>query len=193
VLEYSSPVEIPGWMGKPELTYLYNMVIDAPPDALIVELGAWLGLSTAALYKGMHDRQTVVTVDTWLGQPDLREVDHHEALERDIFLEFLDYMSLIDIHLAWWTSDQVGACYLRMHSVDAASLFQDGSINRAFIDCDHRLVGTDIDVLLPKMAPDGEISGHDLNWGGVKEQVEQRIEITDVIGDIWIAAPIIRK
>lgn len=193
MVEYRSPIEIPGWMGQPELNYLYNMVLQAPPDALIVELGAWKGLSTAALYEAMHDRQTVVTVDTWLGQADLREEAHHEVLERDVFLEFMYYMDQIGVQPIWWSPDQVGACYLRALSVDAATLFQDGSVAKLFIDCDHGAVGEDIDRFLPKMAPEAEISGHDWNWGNVKHQVEERLVVTDVIGDIWIAAPLTRR
>jgi predicted O-methyltransferase YrrM len=179
--------EIPGWMGDEELEFLYNMVRDAPDDALIVEVGAWKGRSTAALYDAMHDEQTVCTVDTWLGQADLRHTSHSEVLAGDVFLEFLENMDELCMYPCWYKPGVPGGSYLRMFSADAATLFADGSVHRVFIDGDHNSVGEDADIWSPKLVPGGVLCGHDFHWTGVKGQLEARFQIAEVIGDLWIA------
>lgn len=183
-------LQIQGWMGDLELGWLHVMVQEAPDDALIVELGAWKGRSTGFLYDGMHHEQTVCTVDTWLGQADLRHTSHSEVLSSDVFLEFLDNMERLGEYPVWYEPGIPGGgpSYLRMFSVDAATLFDDGSIARVFIDSDHRAVGEDVDTWGPKLAPGGFFCGHDWGWEGVKEQLESRVTIVEVIGDLWVAS-----
>lgn len=180
--------EIPGWMGIAELNYLHELVKTGPSDALYVELGAWMGLSTAAEYTAIHGDQTVVAIDSWLGQEDLRFEAHSEITKSDVFLTFLYHMNKLNVTPEWYTPDKHGATYLRMLADDAATLFADGSIYRVIIDCDHRFVGHDIDKWEPKLRPDGKFCGHDWNWEGVKKQVEQRLTVEMVIGDLWIGA-----
>ncbi len=180
---------IPGWMGESELEYLHAMVRNAPPDAIIVELGAWKGRSTGALYEGIHHNQTVCTVDSWLGQEDLRFKEHSEVITSDVFLQFMSHMHELEIIPRWYTPFMKGPTYLRMLSDDAASLFVDGSLFRVIVDSDHRAVGHDIDKWSPKLRSGGRMCGHDWNWTGVKEQIEQRLVIAEVIGDFWVCDP----
>jgi len=179
--------EIQGWMGDEELDYLYQLVVDAPDDAVIVELGAWRGRTTDRLYHAMHDEQSVCTVDTWLGQPDLRHTSHSDVLTVDIFLEFMENMQERNRFPLWWEPGLTGECYLRMLCDDAATLFTDGSVYAVIVDSDHRLVGHDVQVWSPKIAPGGILCGHDFAWEGVKEQLEPLVTIKEVIGDLWIA------
>ena len=182
-------LQIQGWMGELELGWLHAMVQDAPDDALVVELGAWKGRSTGFLYDAMHHQQSVCTVDTWLGQADLRHTSHSEVLHTDVFLEFLDNMECLGEEPVWYEPGIPGggASYLRMFSVDAATLFEDGSLYAVFVDSDHRAVGEDADTWRPKITPGGILCGHDWNWTGVKEQLEQRFNIKEVVGDLWVA------
>jgi|GEM_PF-6146706 len=179
--------KIPGWMGDNEIEYLHDMVASAPPDAIIVELGAWKGKSTAALYTAIHHDQQVVTVDSWLGQEDLRFNAHSEVTTSDVFLEFINYMKQFGIKPQWYNPNVLGATYLRMLNDDAVNLFEDKSIYKLMIDADHRAVGHDIDLWNPKMRTDGAICGHDYHWDGVEKQLEDRVVIQSVIGDLWIA------
>lgn len=178
--------QIPGWMGDEELEFLYDLVASAPPDAILVELGAWKGKSTAALFKGIHHNQTVCTVDSWLGQEDLRFSAHSEVITSDVFLQFMSYMQELEINPRWYRPFMKGATYLRMLLDDAVSLFEDKSIFAVIVDADHRAVGRDIDRWGPKMRADGKICGHDWSWTGVKEQVEERLVVEKVIGDLWV-------
>ncbi len=182
--------QIQGWMGDQELEYLYEMVLLAPDDAIIVELGAWKGKTTEYLYDAMHHDQIVCTVDTWLGQADLRHTSHGDVLQGDIFLEFMDNMEAQDVHPLWYEPGVPGATYLRMFCDDAATLFPYASIYAVIIDSDHRLVGNDVQKWSPKIAADGTLCGHDWAWEGVQEQLEPLISIQTVIGDLWIASPL---
>lgn len=177
---------IQGWMSEEELDFLWKMVARADPRATIVELGTWKGRSTAALYSAMHNQQTVITVDTWLGQKDLRYTSHAEILERDVFLDFMAVMKDLYIPVSWYNIGDIGPCYLRMESVDAVTLFDDGKIDILFIDCDHNKVGEDIDLWKDKIKSGGIICGHDWNWPGVKEQILDRFPIQKVVADIWV-------
>jgi len=179
--------EIPGWMGDAELEYLYNMVKDGPADALFVEIGAWKGLSTGAMYKAIHGNQVVCTVDSWLGQADLRFTSHGEVTTSDVFLRFLEHMHDLNIKPQWYAPFVTGPTYLRMLSEDAVNLFEGKSIYRLMVDGDHQAVGKDIDLWRYKVRPDGKICGHDWNWTGVMDQVEARLVIQEVIGDLWVA------
>jgi predicted O-methyltransferase YrrM len=179
-------LSIKGWMSEGDLEFLYNLIRRAPADAKVFELGTWLGRSTAALYMAMNGAQTVTTVDTWLGQPDLRFKEHRETLERDLFLEFISNMQQLGITPQWWSPGVTGATYLRMDCTDASTLVEDGSLDRLIIDCDHNRVGKDCGTWRPKMKPDGIICGHDYNWTGVKDQVQEHFPIDEVIEDVWV-------
>lgn len=179
---------IPGWMSKNELEFLHSIVKDAGNSALIVELGSWKGRSTAALYTAIHDSQTVVTIDTWLGQSNLRFAEHKEVLKRDIFLEFLDNMHNLIIYPAWYDNIRRGVCYLRMDSTDAVSLFDNGSIDVIIDDCDHRQVGLMIDIWRRKIKPGGIYCGHDFrSRPGVEAAVLDRFTISKVVDQIWVS------
>lgn len=71
---------------------------------------------------------------------------------------------------------------IRMHSEDAVSNFEDGSLDFAYIDADHTLEACtqDIELWWPKIKPGGFLCGHDYDhrdkrWG-VKEAVDTFIE-----------------
>ena len=179
--------QIQGWMGDQELEYLYEMVVLAPDNAVIIELGAWKGKTTAYLYHAMHDDQIVCTVDTWLGQPDLRHTSHGEVMQGDIFLEFMENMKGLDVYPLWYESGVPGPTYLRMFCDDAALLFPERSIYAVIVDSDHNQVGNDVQVWSPKIALDGILCGHDWAWEGVQDKLEPLITIKQVIGDLWVA------
>lgn len=180
-------LDIQGWMAESELEFLHSLVVDAGPDDLIVELGSWKGRSTAALYTAMHHNQTIVTIDTWLGQADLRFSAHVDVTRSDIFLEFMENMRIFKMEPTWYTPEKKGSCYLRMLSSDAKNLFPNNSIKRLILDSDHEEIGRDIDEWNPKLVkPGGIFCGHDWNWTGAKESITRRFDVDEVIDDIWI-------
>jgi len=116
----------------------------------------------------------------------MRFKEHKEVTQRDVFLDFVYNMQQLGFQPQWWTPEIIGATYLRMDCTDAARLFRDGCLDRLIVDCDHRRVSHDIATWRPKMKSDGIISGHDYNWVGVKEQVQEHFPIDEVIEDVWV-------
>lgn len=178
-------LDIEGWMSPTEIEWLQQTVRKQSSDALIVELGAWKGRSTAAIVTVANRSTTCVTVDTWLGQEDLRTNAHSEVITNDIFLEFLFNMKKFNIHPEWYSKQKGGLYYLRMESSLAPILFEDNSIDMLFIDCDHRKFGEDIDSWYSKVKNHGIISGHDYQWEGAQVEIDKRVKVEAVVGDIW--------
>ena len=179
-------LRIDGWMSYWELNWLYDSVLQVPDGGLIVEIGAWKGRSTAALYTAAGNNKAVVTIDTWLGQPELRDTAQHEATEINIFYVFIINMVLLGIKPEFYKKGNLGAQYLYMESVDAAPLFDDDSISILFIDGDHSRAGEDIDIWYDKVKSNGIICGHDWHWSCVYEAVNKRFAVDMVVDSIWI-------
>ena len=179
-------LSIDGWMSYWELNWLYDSVLQVPDGGLIVEIGAWKGRSTAALYTAASNNKAVITIDTWLGQPDLRDTTHHEATEINLFYVFMLNMILLGIKPEVYEKGNLGAQYLYMESVDAAPLFDNDSISMLFIDGDHSKAGEDIDIWYNKVKSDGIICGHDWHWSCVSEAVNKRFAVDMVVDTIWI-------
>ena len=174
-----------GWMEDSAMEYLYNLAVNAPKNALIVEIGSWLGRSTSALYTGMRKDETVVAIDTWMGQDDLIFNVHSDVLYKDIFLEFIKNMEMFcGVMPLWYKKGDKGARYLRMDSEIAGQFFDDNSIDVLFLDADHKKIGRDIDTWNPKVKKDGIFCGHDYHWDGAKEQIEARFPVT-LIDNVW--------
>ncbi len=179
-------VNIEGWMEDACLEWLEGTIQILPSNALVVELGAWKGRSTGILFTTKGKDMTVVTVDTWLGQPDLRLNAHSEVLNNDIFLDFLKSMHLLGINPLWYKKDMPAGCYyLRMESTLAPYLFNDNSVDMIFIDSDHTRFGEDIDAWMPKVKSGGVISGHDYGWGGDKETIDTRVFVEGTVESLW--------
>jgi hypothetical protein len=136
----------------------------------------------------MGPNMCFITIDNWLGQTDLRDTAHSRAMQKDIFLEFIDNMSFFEWKPKWYDGSVFGFYYLRMNSTDAPMFFDNNSVDMIFIDCDHNAVGKDIDAWHRKVKTGGIICGHDYNWTGVKPQVDDRVNVIEVIGEeIWVA------
>lgn len=81
----------------------------------------------------------------------------------------------------------------KMPASEAAALVGDGSLDFVFVDADHSLEGVrdDIAAWLPKLKPEGRMSGHDWNMAGVRAGVlhhfaQREIEVED--DHVWWAA-----
>jgi len=165
---------IVGWMSIEELTWLARQ---ARRHSRILEVGSWLGRSTAALSDNTEG--VVYAVDTFLGSPETNDdpswKDHPEPWN-------------------WlWEEFKKNAAEniipARMQSVEAAAMFAKAgeTFDMIFIDGAHdtESVKADIKAWRPLLAPGGLLCGHDY-FTTVKEAVDELIPRPMIAaGTIW--------
>lgn len=182
-------LEIDGWMAPEELTWLYETARKVPQDGLIVEIGAWKGRSSAALYEGAENEKAIVSIDTWKGQDDLP--DHQIAQKIDmwgVYIRNMKQLGLIVYPIQRGFENDNRSWFFISDSVAAAAEFPDQSIDWLFIDGDHRKTGADIDAFLPKMKPDSLITGHDYFcfYETIQQELHKRFYIHELHHSIWV-------
>ena len=127
--------------------------------ATFVEVGCWLGKSTAYCARRILESGKAirfVAVDTWEGSPS--EPDMTEAVARaggSVFPLFCANMEELGVS---------GSIHImKMPSVAAAGLFENGSLDFVFIDADHsrEALQADITAWRPKIGSGGTLAGHD--------------------------------
>lgn len=159
---------IKGWFDYQDwYSYLTD---EAPPGAVLVEVGVWLGRSVCFL--GEYARREnkglkIFAVDSFAGGCDGLDVEARRMAD--------DGKTLYDRFV-----ENVGGCGLSGvitpvvgDSAGSADKFADGSCWSVFIDADHRseFVTRDVRAWLPKVAPGGWLSGHDANRDSVMNPV----------------------
>ena len=143
---------------------IYSLAVDYFPDnSHFVEVGAWYGQSTAFMAVQIINSGKKVrfdVVDTWEGSP-----EHHLEIGQTIYKEFLQYMEPI-IHVI---------NPIQMLSLEASKLYEDESLDFVFIDAQHEYeaISADIAAWYPKVKRGGIIGGHDYDWEGVKQAVDE--------------------
>lgn len=165
-----------------EITWLAQ---HASTRKVIVEVGCWKGCTTRALADNTSG--LVYAIDTWRGNP-----DHPEAWqgtpghsEEELFGQFKK--NVADLSNLWILklSSIEAAAYL---SVYAGKKFQADLI---FLDASHDYENVKKDILAwrPLLAPGGLLCGHDRQWSGVKQAIDELLPGHQVgAGAIWYAA-----
>jgi len=152
---------IDGWFSYENL---YRQAVkDAPDNARFVEIGSFKGRSSAFLAVEIINSGKNIKVDfidTWMGSIEHQEggeCEIKEVVEGTLYQTFLRNMSPVKYHYH----------HLRMDSVEAASLYEDNSIDFIMIDGAHEAeaVTQDITAWLPKMKKGGIMTGDDA-WPG---------------------------
>lgn len=156
-----------GWFTYPALyTEFVNRMSD---NSVFVELGSWKGKSIA--YMGVeiiNSGKTIkcYAVDTWEGSD-----EHSED-------PYIRTNKLYPLFIANTQKVSSVVTPIRKTSVDAASDFENESVDIAFVDACHsyECVKADIAAWLPKIKKGGILAGHDYYWGdnGVKKAVDER-------------------
>lgn len=142
---------IQGWFTYP---ILYNTVIDKyPTGSHFVEVGSWLGQSSAFMAVGIANSKKNIKfdcVDTWEG-----------SAEHNINPEFRDTLYMHFLQNTLPVKQYITP--LRMPSLFAAKIYKDESLDFVFIDAahDYNNVLADITAWFPKIKPGGIIAGHD--------------------------------
>lgn len=183
-------LSIDGWMAEAELEWLWQTAGKLPENSLVVEIGAWLGRSTAAIAMGGGGKLRIVSIDTWKGQPDLIETDHKLATEVDLKAQFVTHMQYLNLNPTPYPGlpEHPGLYYLEADSVVAASEFPDASIGWWFDDGDHRRLGEDIDAYTPKFKEDCLVTGHDYFcfYETIQQEIHKRFWINEIHHSIWV-------
>ena len=163
--------KVRGYFSQPQIQFYMRMLEEAPKDAQIVEIGAFMGKSTIFLCQKAaelkRDDIIINTVDHFQGSAEHAEIvaGLGKPLE-DIFrnnIKLAGYEKRIRI--------------FAMESVVAANHFDPDSLDFVFIDGSHKYedVLTDIKAWLPKVKNDGGmLSGDDWSpgWPGVQQAVK---------------------
>jgi len=162
--------QIEGWMTKSELNWLHDTAKEMDN---VVEVGSWKGRSTHALLTGC--KGSVYAVDTWKGSSEELAGPHVEATTTEILPQFLANVGHFE-----------NLRTMEMTSLEAASLFEDKSVDMVFIDGahDYKSVKEDIEAWMPKAKK--LLCGHDWQWHTVQEAVTERFGEPDLIDSIWI-------
>ena len=169
--------DIPGWFDFPDV---YDAVVDsAKSGSVFVEVGCWLGKSTA--YLGSRIRRSrkkikLYAVDTFKGSPNeeamMATVRRHRG---SVFAAFQRNLRAAGVsHLV----EPVVAT-----SVNASKRFDDRSLDFVFIDACHTYEAVKADILswLPKVKPGGVLAGHDF---GTYRSVTQAV--TELLGPVLV-------
>jgi SAM-dependent methyltransferase len=177
---------IDGWFQYEQ--FYTQMVGRLPYGAKVVEVGCWMGKSTACLAqlcKASAKDIVVYAVDTWQGS---NEETHREIIAKLAEKE----MTLRDMFDQNMTMCGVSReiLPLQMTSIEASSLLQDKSIDFVMLDASHTYpdVKQDIEHWLPKIKKGGIISGDDYcpSWQGVVDAVNEKFpNDVQVLGTTW--------
>lgn len=175
--------KIQGWFNFQDI---YSEQVERAKDGFhFVEVGAWLGKSTAymgveIINSGKDIRFDVV--DTWMGADTVKQKKY--VSERDAYLDFTNNLRPILDH-----KDQFMTAIM-MESVKASQLYEDGSLDFVFIDAahDYENVKADIKAWLPKVKKGGVISGHDYSstHAGLRKAVQESFNNFKTKGTSWI-------
>ena len=168
--------DIQGWF---DFADIYEEAIARARDGdVLVEVGCWLGKSSAYLHqiaKASGKDITLMFVDTWRGESIGPPYDAViSANGGDVFNVWKKNMTGCGI-------DFFGAhpriIVSRRTSVEAAALAADSSLAFVFIDAahDYESVKADLAAWLPKLAPHGHIAGHDYGCPDVARAVDEAL------------------
>ena len=164
------------WFTYPNV-YI-GMVNNSRPNGILVELGAWKGRSSRFLVSKAREKSPDISIhieDTWQGSP-----EHTEEAKKGIYEKFIENMKAFE------------GSYIahKMTTNEAASLFEDGSLDGVFIDADHtyEAVKRDIQNWMPKVREGGILAGHDYvsTWPGVMRAVDELVSGFSISEQCWI-------
>jgi len=155
----------------------------ACPNMKVVEVGSWIGSSTAVIadHVSVYNGK-VIAVDHWQGNPGV--APHRIADRIDVFLVFKYNM----IALGLWDC----VCPIVTDSITASTFLADESFDLVFIDADHsyEAVKADIQAWTPKVKHGGILCGHDYSASheGLKQAVDELLKPKVKVmphGSIW--------
>lgn len=152
--------KIEGWMDDSDLLWLYET---AKEMESIVEIGCWKGKSTYALLSGC--KGIVYAIDHFKGSENSASKSFYGKPE-DIYNEFQNNIKGFDNCIVFKDNSKL-----------ACQSFSDMSVDMVFIDGDHSIEGTNLDIInwLPKTIK--LICGHDYAGNFASKEIREKIKI----------------
>ena len=149
----------------------YKTIVEhAQDDALFVEIGSFLGQSTAALAQLIQNSKKHIKVcavdlfelSNFSDEPHAQVIQEHGG---DFFAAYNYNLQQAKV------ADHITS--IKASSLEAAQQFEDRSISFLMIDASHKYsdVVDDIEAWYPKIKLGGIISGDDYDWDSVKSAV----------------------
>lgn len=183
-------LDIDGWMHEIELRWLYDTARKVPAGELVVEIGAWMGRSSAAIYEGCAGKNPVVSIDTWQGSPD---EPHEIAQQVDLLGVYLENMRTLGFEPKPFPpglgmSLPSEPHYLVLDSLEALTLIPDNSVCWWFYDGRHTTTQENIAAWMRKMKP-GLVTGHDYFcfYDYIQPAVHRLLKhINQIVHSIWV-------
>jgi predicted O-methyltransferase YrrM len=174
---------IPGWFNFQDI---YKEQVERARDgAVFVEVGSWLGRSTAYMAVEIANSGKQISffaVDTWRGSP----AEQYQAVVREMggtaYEAFLENMERGSVRAM--VTPMVGLSAL------SARAFNDREVDFVFLDAAHDFhsVRADVRAWLPKVRVGGVIAGHDANCPGLMNAVREYIRAGEIeyTGTSWV-------
>lgn len=173
VLNNFTYTNIQGWSDD-FLWLYYNQVVKEPQDkqSKFAEIGVWRGRSACyigELIKLSGKNIKLFAIDTWAGSDEQFHKDYISSIGGPdaLYNEFKTNMTNAGLNEI--------VIPIRLKSVVAATTINDKSLDFIFIDGSHEYQDVKDDILawLPKLAPNGEIWGHDADWHLVQQALNE--------------------
>jgi hypothetical protein len=173
---YQDPQFGESWFTYPNL--YSGMVERFSSGSKFVEVGSWKGKSSSYMAVEIINSGKEIDfycVDTWKGgreHQDMEDID-------ELYSTFIDNMKPVEEYYS----------PMRMTSLEAASKFEDNSLDFVFLDGSHHYedVKDDINAWFPKIKNGGVLAGHDYTgWWSVRNAVNELIPNFTVSEECWI-------
>jgi Glycosyl transferases group 1/Methyltransferase domain len=159
--EDAAPGQEQGWLGAGTEVMLSRAL--SPATHLVVELGAWLGLSTRFIANHAPNA-VVISVDHWKGSPEHVDDPRYKRLLPQLYETFLAR--------CWDYRDRIVP--LRMSSLDGLRKVAECGLQPdvVYIDAEHSFVAVSAELALARrLFPLAALTGDDYDWAGVREAV----------------------
>lgn len=178
---YAENVE--GWFSPEDMQFYKKVVEQASNGAHFVEVGSYKGRSSSfmAVEIALSEKQIKFDcVDTWKGSEEHIKggiFEDPDVVNNRLYDEFLKNMEPVKDHYT----------PIRMTSLEAASLYQDNSLDFVFIDAahDYENVLNDILAWSAKVKSGGIISGHDFHHPPIQQAVSETVGEANSFGGCW--------
>jgi predicted O-methyltransferase YrrM len=145
------PYPGPNWFPKINEFFLEGCIKNLPPNSSILEIGSWLGRSTAFIYDQRPD-MALTCIDTWEGSH-----NHTEEQTKELYQNFCANMHCLDM----LTSIEI----IKDKSSNVLDHFEKNTLDLIYIDGSHQEEDVFIDMnnAYKLLKPGGFIVADD--WG----------------------------